>query len=148
MNSRPLTAFSDTNLSTMSVDFSGTFCTEYTYFGVEYADECYCGDSITKGTTEDTTGGCNAACVGNSSEVCGGDGRLCLDEKMGADAGGVDGGVAAIAAAVAALLLYRRGGHRRYINAPPGYAQYTQASREQYVAPAEVDGSPMMLGPR
>ncbi|KAF2668724.1 copper radical oxidase [Microthyrium microscopicum] len=50
----------------------------YTYAGVEYADECYC-DSTPRnggGPAPDGSVGCNMACQGNATEMCGGSFRL------------------------------------------------------------------------
>ncbi|KAI7279174.1 hypothetical protein KC343_g2034 [Hortaea werneckii] len=50
------------------------------YFGVEYANECYCGNAIGVGTTaqpgDPAKAGCNMVCGGNASEYCGGPNRL------------------------------------------------------------------------
>ncbi|KJA18927.1 copper radical oxidase [Hypholoma sublateritium FD-334 SS-4] len=45
--------------------------------GMEFADECYCGDSLVDGAaiaTDQTT--CNMGCAGNASLACGGPNRL------------------------------------------------------------------------
>ncbi|UNI14601.1 (Methyl)glyoxal oxidase [Purpureocillium takamizusanense] len=47
----------------------------YTFAGVEYAGECYCGNKISNGG-QPADSGCNMPCNGNSSEYCGGSGRL------------------------------------------------------------------------
>ena len=58
-------------------------CTGFTYFGVEYGEECYCGDEISEGSykqlgdTPDETG-CNIPCLNNPDEYCGGDGLFDL----------------------------------------------------------------------
>ena len=61
-------------------------CAKYTYFGVEYSGECYCGNIINKGsalvagkTPDDTQ--CNMKCNGNSTELCGGPNRLNMYKK-------------------------------------------------------------------
>lgn len=50
----------------------------YSYAGLEYAAECYCGNSIggTNGPAPDGLKGCNMPCNGNASEYCGGPNRL------------------------------------------------------------------------
>jgi hypothetical protein len=50
----------------------------YQYFGVEYAQECYCGNSFSNGgaPAPDGTVGCNMLCNGNTTEYCGGPNRL------------------------------------------------------------------------
>lgn len=66
----------------MTVDTCVSQCANrgYTLAGAEYANECYCGNAYA-GT--DTGGGsvapeseCNTACVGDSSQACGGGNRL------------------------------------------------------------------------
>jgi hypothetical protein len=44
----------------------------YTYAGVEYADQCFCDNSIENGNTLNTAGACTMACQGNATEICGG----------------------------------------------------------------------------
>lgn len=67
--------------ATVSVEACGTFCQSYSYFGVEYSQECFCGNTLigdsalVQGTTADATG-CNMACGANSTEYCGGPNRL------------------------------------------------------------------------
>ncbi|KAF2452640.1 WSC domain-containing protein [Lineolata rhizophorae] len=70
-----------------SVDYCEEACRGYKYFGVEYADECYCGDTLKEGselvpgdTPEDT--GCDMQCGGNLTQYCGGGGRLGLYELV------------------------------------------------------------------
>ncbi|KAF4556435.1 WSC domain-containing protein 3 [Elsinoe fawcettii] len=64
-----------------SVEYCQSKCSGYQYFGVEYSNECYCGNTIQTGSTlvpgatpADTS--CNMLCGGNSSEYCGGPNRL------------------------------------------------------------------------
>lgn len=64
-----------------SIEACSLGCAGYTYFGVEYSAECYCGmiinagSSLITGTSPDLTQ-CNMMCSGNSSEYCGGPNRL------------------------------------------------------------------------
>ena len=66
----------------VSVESCGLACAAYSYFGVEYAGECYCGNTFSAGSTIAPGGslpaanGCNMVCKGNSSEYCGGSLRL------------------------------------------------------------------------
>ncbi|KAI0413370.1 WSC domain-containing protein [Xylaria grammica] len=51
----------------------------YAAAGLEYGQECYCGDpgDITNsGATKQADGDCNIACAGNASAICGGGARL------------------------------------------------------------------------
>lgn len=47
----------------------------YSLAGVEYSQECYCGDAFQFGGAP-ATDGCTMACKGNSAELCGGSNRL------------------------------------------------------------------------
>ena len=64
-----------------SVEYCAASCASYTYFGVEFYNECYCGNTIMNGaalingtTPADT--GCSYVCGANPSEYCGGSARL------------------------------------------------------------------------
>lgn len=48
--------------------------------GAEYGDQCYCGNQIIEGGTQDTGNptGCNMACGGNAGEICGGPNRMSI----------------------------------------------------------------------
>lgn len=61
---------STSNNTAMTVEYCANYCSGYNYFGVEYGDECYCGNSFNAGVTQDTTGGCSMACAGNAAEQC------------------------------------------------------------------------------
>ncbi|KAJ5128084.1 exo-beta-1-3-glucanase [Penicillium atrosanguineum] len=52
----------------------------FTLAGLEYADECYCGNTVQNGggPAPDGSTGCDMACAGNSAEICGGPNRLDL----------------------------------------------------------------------
>ena len=54
----------------MTVELCAAYCSGYYYFGVEYANECYCGNKLRQGTTLDNVGGCNTACQGDGTEYC------------------------------------------------------------------------------
>ena len=77
----------------VSVESCKTACAAYTYFGVEYSGECYCGNKINTGSalvagnTVDVTQ-CNMLCNANATEYCGGPNRLNMYQK-GAGAGPV-----------------------------------------------------------
>ncbi|KAE9365795.1 WSC-domain-containing protein [Stipitochalara longipes BDJ] len=63
----------------MSVDICTTACTDrgYAFAGLEYADECWCGNAIDNGgaLVLDKTA-CGMVCSGNTSEYCGGPSQL------------------------------------------------------------------------
>ena len=44
--------------------------------GVEYAQECYCGNSFTNGGGASASSGCTMACNGDITQSCGGSSRL------------------------------------------------------------------------
>ncbi|KAI1142985.1 putative glyoxal oxidase [Hypoxylon sp. FL0543] len=53
----------------------------YTAGGLEYGDECYCGDPIdvdTSGSTQRPESECNVVCAGDPSAICGGGARLSI----------------------------------------------------------------------
>lgn len=59
----------------MTVEKCATFCAAYTYMGIEYARECYCGNTIATGAVL-AASGCSMTCSGDPSEYCGGPNRL------------------------------------------------------------------------
>ncbi|MCJ1314408.1 hypothetical protein MMC25_008090 [Agyrium rufum] len=66
--------------SAMTVALCTSACSngKYSYAGLEYAGECYCGNAFSNGggPAPDGLSGCNMLCNGNSSEYCGGPNRL------------------------------------------------------------------------
>ncbi|KAF7933528.1 uncharacterized protein EAE98_003237 [Botrytis deweyae] len=66
--------------SPMTVDICTAACQEggYSLAGVEYADECWCGNQLSNGgaLAPEGVSGCSTLCAGNSSEFCGGTNRL------------------------------------------------------------------------
>jgi len=72
-----------------SVEYCESQCAagNFQYFGVEYSNECYCGNQIGTGSTLQTgdsvQAGCNMVCGGNSSEYCGGPNRLNMYQLHG-----------------------------------------------------------------
>lgn len=63
--------------NTMTVEQCATICEGYTYFGVEYSRECYCGNTIKAGAAL-ATSGCDMTCAGNATEYCGGKARMSM----------------------------------------------------------------------
>ncbi|KAK4969922.1 hypothetical protein LTR66_011603 [Elasticomyces elasticus] len=59
----------------MTVEACGAFCAGFTYMGVEYARECYCGNAMRAGSGP-ASSGCTMVCKGNKYEYCGGSNRL------------------------------------------------------------------------
>ncbi|KAF2402400.1 WSC-domain-containing protein [Trichodelitschia bisporula] len=71
---RALTSRSFANDSA-TVEACASFCGGYVYFGVEYSRECYCGTMLDPGSGP-VSSGCNMACAGDTSELCGGPGTM------------------------------------------------------------------------
>ena len=61
--------------SNMTVEQCAASCAGYTYFGVEYSQQCFCGFSLSAGSVP-ASDGCTMTCAGKSSEYCGGSNRL------------------------------------------------------------------------
>lgn len=53
----------------------------YSYAGVEYGKECWCGNDISN--TNPASDGCNMACAANAAEICGGGDRMNLFHLVG-----------------------------------------------------------------
>ncbi|KAM0253661.1 hypothetical protein ACHAQJ_007173 [Trichoderma viride] len=66
--------------TSMTVEACQTVCKGlgYVLAGLEFADECYCGNSLANGATiaPDGNAQCNMNCAGNAAEICGGSNRL------------------------------------------------------------------------
>ncbi|PTB46771.1 uncharacterized protein TrAFT101_003787 [Trichoderma asperellum] len=60
----------------MTLESCATFCAAYTYFGVEYSRECYCGNSFSAGSKLTTSSDCSMTCAGNDCDFCGAGNRL------------------------------------------------------------------------
>ncbi|MCJ1427052.1 hypothetical protein MMC29_004955 [Sticta canariensis] len=80
----------------MTVEKCAAFCAAYTYMGIEYASECYCGNTIAAGSIL-AASGCSMTCSGNSSEYCGGPNRLDLYTAGSATAGTSTGSTTSVA---------------------------------------------------
>ncbi|KAI0925387.1 hypothetical protein AcV7_005644 [Taiwanofungus camphoratus] len=77
---RTLTGSSYTSTDNMTVESCISYCDSgsYVYAGVEYAQECYCGNNIENGGSNTTATDCNSACTGNANETCGAGDRMNL----------------------------------------------------------------------
>jgi hypothetical protein len=62
----------------MTLEKCAATCAGYTYFGLEYARECYCGNSLGAGSVNATDAKCTMTCKGNPLQYCGGSVRLSL----------------------------------------------------------------------
>ncbi|KAL8689037.1 MAG: hypothetical protein Q9218_005195 [Villophora microphyllina] len=70
----------------VSIENCAAACSAYTYFGVEYAAECYCGNAIQAGSalvagSDPSVTQCNMPCNANQTEYCGGPARLNMYKK-------------------------------------------------------------------
>ncbi|KAI9734644.1 MAG: hypothetical protein M1834_002245 [Cirrosporium novae-zelandiae] len=83
---RILTGANESN-ENMTVENCIDFCVGqgYSVAGMEYADQCYCGDSIPSSgaPTPGIVGQCTYKCAGDSTEYCGGYGTISLYQKCG-----------------------------------------------------------------
>lgn len=62
----------------MTLEKCATFCSAWPFFGTEYGRECFCGLSLTEGSSPAPLAECNFPCAGDVSQVCGAGGRLNL----------------------------------------------------------------------
>lgn len=60
----------------MTLESCASFCANYTYFGTEYARECYCGNAFETGAVAASAGDCSMTCGGDFGELCGGSSLL------------------------------------------------------------------------
>ncbi|KAL4076636.1 glyoxal oxidase [Scleroderma yunnanense] len=78
--SRTLSSASYTDTTDMTVESCISFCStgsnSYIYAGVEYAQECYCGNYLASAATNVSMSDCNMQCTGNAAELCGAGDRL------------------------------------------------------------------------
>ncbi|SJL08884.1 related to glyoxal oxidase precursor [Armillaria ostoyae] len=75
---RTLSLSSFTSGDNMTVPNCIDFCGDggFIYAGVEYSQECYCGNNIEAEDTNATATDCNMACTGNTLQLCGGPNRM------------------------------------------------------------------------
>jgi hypothetical protein len=75
---RALSGASGFSATAMTTAGCGTYCLNsgFTWFGLEYGAECYCGGALSVNSTSALEADCNMACTGAATEVCGGSNRL------------------------------------------------------------------------
>ncbi|KAK4228208.1 putative fungistatic metabolite [Podospora fimiseda] len=66
-------AFADDN---MTLELCASNCAGWDQWGVEYGQECYCGNSVHSSSSEAPLTDCNMVCAGDASEYCGAGNRL------------------------------------------------------------------------
>ncbi|KAG6007584.1 hypothetical protein E4U21_005782 [Claviceps maximensis] len=63
--------------NSMTLDSCAQFCSGLTYFGVEYGQECYCGDVLQPGSVRaNNEADCSFLCPGDQTQYCGAGLRL------------------------------------------------------------------------
>ncbi|KAG9587272.1 WSC-domain-containing protein, partial [Aureobasidium melanogenum] len=81
VGSRTFTAAS-TSSNSMTIESCISFCSGkgYSYAGLEYASQCYCGNSLPSDRAPQTgiLGNCFTPCAGDSTEYCGGGSALSI----------------------------------------------------------------------
>lgn len=104
-NARALSGYSFTNTTSMTVELCGAACLSrnYLYFGLEYASQCYCGNTITTATIAESS--CSTPCAGNRVEFCGAGSILSVWALPGAPAASAGGGGSAPSATVSSAPL-------------------------------------------
>ncbi|KAI9457229.1 copper radical oxidase [Lactarius psammicola] len=77
---RALTSAAYVDTTGMTVESCVTFCNDqnFIYAGVEYGQECYCGNTISHGSASVASSDCSFQCTGDSTEHCGAGNRLNL----------------------------------------------------------------------
>ncbi|KAM0253586.1 hypothetical protein ACHAQJ_007214 [Trichoderma viride] len=75
----------------MTLESCATFCASYTYFGVEYSRECYCGNSFSAGSKLTTSSDCSMTCAGNDCDFCGAGSRLSVYSRNAPGSGSSSG---------------------------------------------------------
>ncbi|CAK7566564.1 MAG: hypothetical protein SEPTF4163_004511 [Sporothrix epigloea] len=84
--SRALAALSQAN-SQMTYEKCAAFCSSYAFFGVEYGDQCYCGNYLTTSSNKTAESDCSIPCTGDASELCGAGSRLNVYYQTGKQIG-------------------------------------------------------------
>lgn len=81
-------------------------CSGYTYFGVEYSSECYCGNTLNAGSvlTQNGDAECNMPCAGNSTALCGAGNRLSMYRLGGTASGSSSLGISSTSVSSASII--------------------------------------------
>lgn len=103
-NNRILTGLQLLGQQGLSVDKCLVTCEEagFKYAGVEFGQECYCGNTWARANIWVDDGTCDMPCNGNSSETCGGGDRIDLYELVYSAGGDCPEGTTSTAASTSA----------------------------------------------
>ncbi|KAI7283488.1 hypothetical protein KC345_g2943 [Hortaea werneckii] len=63
-------------LQNLTLERCAASCDDFQFFGVEYAQECYCGSKLLNNAAQQDPGSCNAPCAGDETQNCGGYNRI------------------------------------------------------------------------
>ncbi|USW48743.1 Putative carbohydrate-binding WSC, PAN/Apple domain, alpha/Beta hydrolase [Septoria linicola] len=68
----------DSSSNTQTVQTCAMACSNkgFKYSGVEYAQECWCGNSAPKSSASASSADCDMKCKGDSTQICGGSNRI------------------------------------------------------------------------
>ncbi|GAB1318230.1 hypothetical protein MFIFM68171_08440 [Madurella fahalii] len=65
----------------MTVQKCATACNQYTWCGVEYGRECFCGNTVNEGSVPTSNAECSFPCPGDTSQTSGAGSRLNMYRK-------------------------------------------------------------------
>jgi len=71
---RSLTGASYKTPGTMTVELCAARCNGFSYFGIEFGNECFCGNALGAAAAPESE--CAMLCDGNNGQYCGGPDRL------------------------------------------------------------------------
>ncbi|CAM9730307.1 unnamed protein product, partial [Ectocarpus sp. 13 AM-2016] len=72
-----------TDSGSMTSAFCASFCSDYAYYGTQYGEECWCGNSGFDEYGESTD--CTMECAGDADEICGGFNAMSVQPTTGGD---------------------------------------------------------------
>ncbi|KAI1839981.1 hypothetical protein JX265_013597 [Neoarthrinium moseri] len=75
-NARTLTTSMNVASNTIERCQAACVAAGFNYSGTEFGNQCFCGTTISNGGAQVDPSGCNKACSGNSTQICGGAGTL------------------------------------------------------------------------
>lgn len=75
---RALSGASAVSATEMTTEACGEYCINsgFTWFGLEYSSECFCGHALDEDSKVAPEEECNMSCTGAPTEACGGSNRL------------------------------------------------------------------------